>query len=944
MSLRASSAAPDLGPAPTGVRPLAVVSPTPVSVPPLASSPVAPFVPFVPQHAPARATDAQGSVLALFDKLTVAPTGAPEDKRSAPDSPEASPNSRSKDNKAQRTDPSDLDVQFEARMQTLQAIMNKVKTHGYDKKDGYPTKKSVTDELKVVNEVAEWKLAYARSHPRVSEMGLLVSDLRDEFKVLEGNRASVNAAEAANKKAIERKRDDEDMMRLELSYEGLLEWRAFIKTADGKKDVKEMEKRGFATPKQLKDYREWEASEDGQRALAEQAAVAAAAKAEGAARAAKEKEDAKAAAKAAKSAATAAKSQFKKAKAAHDKQVVAERQRLLGLLQPKGDPPVGEEFKKLERDLGALHSTEVDFLDAAEQAGNLTEAEFTEALQLASRDAAHERDLLEAARAEGADKLREEREAAENARLLARSGEDREAMEKLYRLRHQLFVEMCLRAQALRASLVAPGGRVDQEGNSLVPEWVSEMIDRMCDERDRPLEDDPDGQKPDPYTNTNYEMFENEFQEAGYADIDAANSGGAMGMDTDDDDEDGGGVRSAADMTSGGWMQDDGDDPDEVILNKQGNPMFDADDEDDAKAAATEEAIRPLHMRFTIRNLPAIRIDSYASEQKNQQKFIESEVYNALNKWITTLGFSDEEEPRYMALDQARAEGIERLDIVPITVDRSGISVVSITPHVGANGPTVVVDASAEMQPFDYSPGVASEASGWKPDRQAMDEEEEEDGEEEDGDGEEDDEDGEEDVEMSEADEADLFNETLHASITKLLKGMTRDEWERIFLDKSNLLSESDTLGRVATFESALIEPPLNVTLQEMAQIRKADDDYLRKHPEYDESSRFENASYNTQYAIVMALRQTNKLAAATAGVKENEGAVRAEYAKSNIKMDNPDFVAPSNDEDREGEAEAEELDESEDEESSAAKQPKKKKKKKKKRVVDSSDDEGSSP
>ena len=947
MSLRASGAVLDLGPAPAAVQAPAA-TPTPVSVPPLASAPVVPFVPFVPQHAPTRATEAQDSVLALFDRLTVAPTGAPEDKRPADRSPESSPNSRSSD-KAQRTDgadggaSSDLDAQVEAKMQALQAILDRVKTHAYDKVLGYPTKKSVTEELAVVEGISNWKLAFARTHPRAPEMGLLIQEVRDEFKLLENNRKRIAEEAAAAKKAAERKQDDEDMARLNLNYEELLEWRKFIKTPEGRKDVAEMAKRGFTTPQQLKDYRAYAASEEGQRELARQAAAEAEAKAaEKAAQAeakaaekAAQAEARKAAAAetaAAKKAATAAKNAFKKVKEKHDKGVVAERFRILGLLQDKDNAPTADEFKALERDVRALNGKEVDFLSEAEEAGNMTDAEFREAMQLVVRDEEIEINLLEEARERMMEKARAEQEAQAEEKRLARVGEDKEAMEKLYRLRHQFFVEMCLRAKALRASLMAPGGRVDEEGNSLVPEWVSEMIDRMCDERDRPLEDDPDGTKKDVYTNTNYEIIEGEFQDAGYASIEAATSGGAMDMD-DDEDEDGG-IRCAADLTGGGWMQDDEGDPDEVLLNNAGNPMFDDDEEgEEENAVDPEDLIRPIHMQFTIKDVPTIRLDPDASEQKNQQNFVEAEVYTALKKWITTLGFTDTEESEFMSIEQAKAKGLDRLSMIPITIDRSGISVVSVTPSVGGNGPTIVVDASAEMKSYETGPGEVLKENRWKP-IESMDvdgdADEESEGEEQD-----------DDEELSAEEETDLFDEELHAGVVEMLKGMSPDDWEDIFESKSNLLSESDSLGSVAVFEKARLQPPLNVTPQEMATIRKADDDYLKRHPELDDSSRYENQTYNTQYAIVMALRHKNKLTKATEKIRDDEKFVRAEYQQAGIKMDNPDFVTPTEDDDREGEAESE-GGESEGEES--PKPPPKKKKKKKKKNRIESDSEGSTP
>ena len=932
MSLRASGAVLDLGPAPAAVQAPAA-TPTPVSVPPLASSPVVPFVPFVPQHAPTRATEAQDSVLALFDKLTVAPTGAPEDKRPADRSPESSPNSRSSD-KAQRTEgaggaaSSDLDAQVEAKIQALQAILDKVKTHAYDKKLGYSTKKSVKDELAVVEGVANWKLAFARTHPRAPEMGLLIQEVRDEFQLLEENRARVAAEAEAQKKAAERQQDDADMARLGLNYEELLEWRKFIKTPEGKKDVAEMAARGFTTPQQLKAFREYAASEEGQQELARQAAAEAEAKAAEKAAAAEARKAATAAAAEAKKAATAARNAFNKAKAKHDKEVVAERQRLLGLLQDENNAPTADEFKELERDVRALNVKEVDFLSDAEQAGNMTDAEFRDAMQLVVRDEEIEINLLEDARARMQEKARAEQEAKAEEKRLARAGEDKEAMEKLYRLRHQFFVEMCLRAKALRASLMAPGGRVDEEGNSLVPEWVNEMIDRMCDERDRPLEDDPEGQQPDAYTNTNYEMFEGEFQDAGYASIEAATSGGAMDMD-DDEDEDGG-IHCAADLTGGGWMQDDGGDPDEVLLNKAGNPMFDDDEgEEEEGAVDPEDLIRPLHMQFTIKNVPTVRLDPDASDQKNQQNFIEAEVYTALNKWITTLGFTDTEEPEFMTLEQAKAKGLDRLSMIPITIDRSGISVVSVTPHVGANGPTIVVDASAEMKSFETGPGEVLKENRWKP-SEPMDVEGDDEGSEE--------EEQDDDEDLSADEETDLFDEELHAGVVEMLKGMSPDDWVDVFESKSNLLSESDSLRRVAVFESARLQPPLNVTPQEMATIRKADDDYLKRHPELDDSSRYENQTYNTQYAIVMALRHKNKLTKALVTTsKDDEEYVRAQYTKD--EMDDPKFVKPTEDDDREGEAEAEEA----EGEESPMPPPKKKKKKKKKNQI-TSDSEGGSP
>ena len=959
MSLRASGAVLDLGPAPAAVQAPAATS-TPVSVPPLASSPVVPFVPFVPQHAPTRATEAQDSVLALFDKLTVAPTGAPEDKRPADRSPESSPNSRSSD-KAQRTDgaggaaSSDIDAQVEAKIQALQAILDRVKTHAYDKKLGYSTKKSVKDELAVVEGVANWKLAFARTHPRAPEMGLLIQEVRDEFQLLEENRSKVAAEAEAKKKAAERKQDDEDMARLALNYEELLEWRKFIKTPEGRKDVAEMARRGFTTPQQLKDYRAYAASEEGQRELARQAAAEAEAKAaekEAAAEAKAAEKAAAAEAKAlekaaaaearkaaaaeaaeAKKAATAARNAFNKAKAKHDKEVVAERQRLLGLLQDENNAPTADEFKQLESDVRALNEKEVDFLDAAEAAGNMTTDEFTAALQLVARDEEIEINLLEDARARMQEKARAEQEAKAEEKRLARAGEDKKAMETLYRLRHQFFVEMCLRAKALRASLMAPGGRVDEEGNSLVPEWVSEMIDRMCDERDRPLEDDPDGQKPDAYTNTNYEMFEGEFQDAGYASIEAATSGGAMDMD-DDEDEDGG-IHCAADLTGGGWMQDDGGDPDEVLLNKAGNPMFDADEgEEEVRAVDPEDLIRPIHMQFTIKNVPEIRLDPDAPMQKNQQNFVEAEVYSALSKWITKLGFTDTEEYEFMSLDQAKAKGLDRLSMIPITLARSGISVIQVTPHVGANGPKIIVDVSAEMKSFETGPGEVLKENRWKP-SEPMDVEGDDEGSEEEEEEQDDDED------LSADEETDLFDEQLQAGVVKMLKGMSTDDWVDVFESNSNLLSEADSLGRVAVFESAQLQPPLNVTPQEMATIRKSDDDYLKRHPELDDSSRYENQSYETQYAIVMALRHNNKLTKASVTTsKEDEKYVRAQYTKD--EMDDPKFVKPTeDDDDREGEAEAE-GGESEEEES--PKPPPKKKKKKKKKSQILSDSEGSTP
>jgi len=926
MSLRASGAVLDLGPAPTAVQAPAA-TPTSVSVPPLASSPVVPFVPFVPQHAPIRATEAQDSVLALFDKMTVAPTGAPEDKRPADRSPESSPNSRSSD-KAQRTDgaggaaSSDLDAQVEAKIQELQAILDRVKTHAYDKKLGYPTKKSVTDELAVVNLISNWKLGFARTHKRAQEMALLIYEVRDEFKLLEDNRKRIAEEAAVAKKAAERQQDDADMARLGLNYEELLEWRKHIKTPEGKKDVAEMAKRGFATPQQLKDYREYAASEEGQRELARQAAAEAEAKAAEKAAAAEAKKAAAAEAAEAKKAAGAAKKAFEKTKKAHDREVVEERQRLLGLLQSE-DPPTGEEFSKLSRDLQELHTKEVEFLDDAEQEGNMTNDEFTVALTNASRDHEIEKNLLEEAREKSLAKAQAEQEAQAEKKRLARGGEDKEAMEKLYRLRHQFFVEMCLRARALRASLIAPGGRVDEEGNSLVPEWVNEMIDRMCDERDRPLEDDPEGQKDDPYTNTNYEMFEGEFQDAGYASIEAATSGGAMDMD-DDEDEDGG-IHCAADLTGGGWMQDDGDDPDEVLLNNAGNPMFD-DDEEEEGAVDPEDVIRPIHLQFTIKNVPEVRLDPDAPMQKNQQNFVETEVYNALSKWITKLGFTDTEEYEFMSLDQAKAKGLDRLSMIPITIARSGIAVVQVTPQVGANGPKIVVDVSAEMKAFETGDGEVLKENRWKP-SEPMDQG--------DGDEESEEEEQDDDEDLSANEEEDLFDEELQAGVLKMLKDMSSDDWEAVFESKSNLLSESDSVGRVAVFESAQLQPPLNVTPQEMATIRKMDDDYLKRHPELDDSSRYENQSYDTQYAIVMNMRHNNKLTKATEGVKENEAAVRAEYAKDGLAMDDPKFVTPAgDDDDREGEAESE--GEAADGEESPKPPPKKKKKKKKRSQITS--------
>jgi hypothetical protein len=92
---------------------------------------------------------------------------------------------------------------------------------------------------------------------------------------------------------------------------------------------------------------------------------------------------------------------------------------------------------------------------------------------------------------------------------------------------------------------------------------------------------------------------------------------------------------------------------------------------------------------------------------------------------------------------------------------------------------------------------------------------------------------------------------------------------------------------------------------------------------------------------IVMALRHKNKLTKATEKIRDDEKFVRAEYQQAGIKMDNPDFVTPTGDDDREGEAESE-GGESEGEES--PKPPPKKKKKKKKKNRIESDSEGSTP
>jgi hypothetical protein len=474
------------------------------------------------------------------------------------------------------------------------------------------------------------------------------------------------------------------------------------------------------------------------------------------------------------------------------------------------------------------------------------------------------------------------------------------------------------------------------------------MIDRMCDERDRPLEDDPDGQQPDAYTNTNYEMFEGEFQDAGYASIEAATSGGAMDMD-DDEDEDGG-IHCAADLTGGGWMQDDEGDPDEVLLNNAGNPMFE-DDEEEKKKVDPEELIRSLHMQFTIKNVPAVRVDPDASEQKNQQNFVEAEVYNALSKWITKLGFNYTKESEFMSIEQAKAKGLDRLSMIPITIDRSGISVVLVTPSVGGNGPTIVVDAVAEVKSYETGPKEVLRENRWKPsesmDVEGDDEEESEgegqDDDNEESEGEEESEEEEEelddDEELSADQEKDLFDSELYTGVLEMLKGMSPDDWVDVFESKSNLLSESDSLGSVAVFEKARIQPPLNITPQEMATIRKKDDDYLKRHPE--ESYRFDDLDYNTQYMIVMRIRGQNKLTKATEKIRDDEKFVRAEYQQAGIKMDNPDFVTPTEDDDREGEAESE-GGESEGEES--PKPPPKKKKKKKKKNRIESDSEGSTP
>ena len=447
MSLRASGTALDSGPAPARERALAA-SPTPtaISVPPLASAPVVPFVPFVPQHAPTRATEAEDSVLALFDKMTLkqmtltpTPTGAPQDKRSSPDSSE--PDDR--DNKVPRSEeggsaggPSDLDQQIESKMQTLRAIINKVQTHGYDKKNGYPTMTSVRDELKIIDGIASWKLdTVPRNHPKAGEFGLLINDAREELDLLNKNRAKAKAEAEAAKKAAERQQDDADMERMGLTYEELLAHRERIRTTEGKEDLKEMKKRGLRNLKELDARRAYEATEEGQAELARQAEAEAAAKAEAAAA----KKAATAEAAAAKKAATARAKAFEKAKKAHDKEVADERQRLLGLLQGE-DPPTGEEFNKLSRELSAFHTKEVAFLDDAGQEGNMTEEEVNAALQIVSRDHEIEKNLLDAAREKSQAKARAEREKAEAERRLARAGEDKAAMEKLYRMRHQFFV------------------------------------------------------------------------------------------------------------------------------------------------------------------------------------------------------------------------------------------------------------------------------------------------------------------------------------------------------------------------------------------------------------------------------------------------------------------------------------------------------------------------
>jgi len=163
--------------------------------------------------------------------------------------------------------------------------------------------------------------------------------------------------------------------------------------------------------------------------------------------------------------------------------------------------------------------------------------------------------------------------------------------------------------------------------------------------------------------------------------------------------------------------------------------------------------------------------------------------------------------------------------------------------------------------------------------------------------------------ELSPDEEEAMINEEMYNGLHAFIEGISQEKWTKIISSQSQLLKRKDLKGRVATLESAVFEPPLNETPQELAEIRRLDDEYIRDNPGTPEDSRYEYLTYNTRYAVLMGLRQKRDYASRTEGVKENRDLVRDMYKQRGVKMDDENFVAPNEDEERDSDAEAEEDD-----------------------------------
>ena len=284
---------------------------------------------------------------------------------------------------------------------------------------------------------------------------------------------------------------------------------------------------------------------------------------------------------------------FKRARAKYEEEVSKERGELLDMLDESTNKAAltNDDLDEVEERLDALNKMRNDYVTKWED--KMPKDDRDRELTMLADNYRSDQELLEAARSRA-------EFAAREARRVARAAEDEERMEKLYRMRHQLGVEMALRVAALKAGLEAPGGLKDEQGEKVpAPKWVQEMLDRLKTLAARPYTDDPEGKESSPFASGTYAEREAGDEYTKYADDAAAGGGDLDGDDDDDDDAAACAKRGIADM-----LPETGD-PDEVLMTKDGSKPFTVDDTNGEEADAMEgESTRPLHMQFKFENIP----------------------------------------------------------------------------------------------------------------------------------------------------------------------------------------------------------------------------------------------------------------------------------------------------------------------------------------------------